>query len=162
MYSRLIIINTTFLLRFSPPPTMLRITSSLRSTQLCFMNRKQSSVIERARQGIRDSVTKTPTKEVQIGPTNPVVRHGPGDGCITLNVGGKEFQTLRSTVFANEVLAKHVVRAEANQEITKSGAVFIDRDPGVYAPVSHVCCRCFVDDRILASHIFAQNNLVSF
>ena len=58
-----------------------------------------------------------------------VVRHGPGDAVLTLNVGGKEFYTLRSTVNANAVLADHVARAEANEEITKNGAVFIDRDP---------------------------------
>ena len=58
-----------------------------------------------------------------------VVRHGPGDAFITLNVGGKEFYTLRSTVNSNPVLADHVARAEANQEMTKAGAVFIDRDP---------------------------------
>lgn len=58
-----------------------------------------------------------------------VIRHGPGDAVLTLNVGGKEFYTLRSTVGSNAVLADHVARAEANQEITKNGAVFIDRDP---------------------------------
>jgi hypothetical protein len=56
-------------------------------------------------------------------------RHGPGDGCLTLNVGGTEFYTLRSTVQSNAVLALHVARAEANKEILKDGAVFIDRDP---------------------------------
>lgn len=58
-----------------------------------------------------------------------VVRHGRGDAFITLNVGGKDFHTLRSTVNSNPVLADHVARAEANREITKNGAVFIDRDP---------------------------------
>jgi BTB/POZ domain len=59
-----------------------------------------------------------------------VARHGPGDAVITLNVGGKEFFTLRSTVASNDVLAEHVARAEANQEFTRGGsAIFIDRDP---------------------------------
>ena len=58
-----------------------------------------------------------------------IVRHGPGDGVMTLNVGGKEFQTLRSTIASNAVLADHVARAEANQEITIKGSVFVDRDP---------------------------------
>lgn len=58
-----------------------------------------------------------------------IVRHGAGDACITLNVGGKEFYTLRSTVAANSVLADHVARAERNHEIMRNGAVFIDRDP---------------------------------
>jgi BTB/POZ domain len=58
-----------------------------------------------------------------------ISRHGLGDACITLNVGGKEFYTLRSTVAANSVLADHVARAERNHEILRNGAVFIDRDP---------------------------------
>jgi hypothetical protein len=59
-------------------------------------------------------------------------RHGPGDAFISLCVGGKEFYTLRSTVNSNAVLADHVARAEANKEITKDGAVFIDRDPAQF------------------------------
>jgi len=66
------------------------------------------------------------TKTKNLG---DVIRHGPGDSVIALNVGGKEFHTLRSTVNSNPVLADHVARAEANKEITKNGAVFIDRDP---------------------------------
>jgi BTB/POZ domain len=59
-----------------------------------------------------------------------LTRHGKGDAVITLNVGGKEFSTLRSTVASNQVLAEHVARAEANQEFTHGGcAIFIDRDP---------------------------------
>lgn len=58
-----------------------------------------------------------------------IQRHGTGDAVITLNVGGKEFTTLRSTVNSNSVLADHVARAETNKELTKTGAVFIDRDP---------------------------------
>lgn len=64
-----------------------------------------------------------------------VVRHGTGDACITLNVGGTEFLTLRSTVASNAVLADHVARAEANHELTKSGAVFIDRSPDHFATI---------------------------
>eukprot|EP00521_Asterionellopsis_glacialis_P007091 CAMPEP_0195285214 /NCGR_PEP_ID=MMETSP0707-20130614/3134_1 /TAXON_ID=33640 /ORGANISM="Asterionellopsis glacialis, Strain CCMP134" /LENGTH=285 /DNA_ID=CAMNT_0040344681 /DNA_START=62 /DNA_END=919 /DNA_ORIENTATION=- len=59
-----------------------------------------------------------------------ITRHGVGDGVIILNVGGKEFKTLRSTVASNQVLADHVARAEANHEyISGSTAVFVDRDP---------------------------------
>jgi hypothetical protein len=57
-----------------------------------------------------------------------VARHGEGDGVVTLNVGGQEFITLRSTIQNNPVLYNRVLRAEANQEYTK-GAVFIDRNP---------------------------------
>jgi hypothetical protein len=58
-----------------------------------------------------------------------VTRHGTGDGIICLNVGGTEFLTLRSTIASNSVLADHVRRAEANLELTREGAIFIDRDP---------------------------------
>eukprot|EP00934_Nitzschia_sp_Nitz4_P005296 Nitzschia sp. Nitz4//scaffold207_size38617//23074//23979//NITZ4_007678-RA/size38617-processed-gene-0.33-mRNA-1//1//CDS//3329541614//5286//frame0 len=57
-----------------------------------------------------------------------ISRHGTGDGVITLNVGGKEFITLRSTVQLNPVLHARVTAAEGNQELVK-GAIFIDRDP---------------------------------
>jgi hypothetical protein len=57
-----------------------------------------------------------------------VIRHGTGDGVVTLNVGGTEFITLRSTIQMNSVLHTRVLMAEANQEFTK-GAVFIDRAP---------------------------------
>ena len=56
-------------------------------------------------------------------------RHGTGDAVIVLNVGRKEFSTLRSTVAANEVLTECVARAEANNEFIGGTAVFIDRDP---------------------------------
>jgi hypothetical protein len=58
-----------------------------------------------------------------------VVRHGRGDAHIILNIGGTEFQTLRSTVNSNPVLADHVARALKNKETTMAGAIFIDRDP---------------------------------
>lgn len=59
-----------------------------------------------------------------------VVRHGPGDGIICLDVGGKHFYTLRSTIASNPVLTDIVARAEANGELTSAGhAVFVDRDP---------------------------------
>ena len=63
-----------------------------------------------------------------IEPSSIVSRHGVGDGVITLNVGGKNFLTLRSTVTQNNVLTEYVMRAEANKELAQD-AVFIDRDP---------------------------------
>ncbi|KAL3801099.1 hypothetical protein HJC23_002392 [Cyclotella cryptica] len=57
-----------------------------------------------------------------------VERHGPGDSVITLNVGGKNFLTLRSTIAQNAVLEDYVTRAQMNNELSQ-GAVFIDRDP---------------------------------
>ena len=52
---------------------------------------------------------------------------------ITLNVGGTEFVTLRSTVFINPVLRDHCLRAEANGDFTHGGkAIFIDRDPAQF------------------------------
>jgi len=59
-----------------------------------------------------------------------IIRHGQNDGVVTLNVGGKNFQTLRSTIQQNEVLREYVYRAEINNEIiSKDNAIFIDRDP---------------------------------
>jgi len=59
-----------------------------------------------------------------------IIRHSQNDGVVTLNVGGKNFQTLRSTIQQNEVLREYVLRAESNNEIiSKDNAIFIDRDP---------------------------------
>eukprot|EP00985_Skeletonema_marinoi_P010746 scaffold5047_cov127-Skeletonema_marinoi.AAC.3 len=60
--------------------------------------------------------------------TQTIQRHGPGDKVITLDVGGKKFQTLRSTISQNKILHEHVLRAEANLEYA-GDAVFIDRNP---------------------------------
>jgi hypothetical protein len=92
-----------------------------------------SSVPAAAPQRPADNVLLSGSASESLG---TIVRHGPGDACIVLNVGGTEFMTLRSTVAANPVLADHVARAEANQEIMlmkhggggESNAVFIDRD----------------------------------
>ena len=64
-----------------------------------------------------------------LGLGNSIARHGAGDGCITICVGGTRFTTLRSTINECKVLADHVARAERNKEILLDGAVFIDRDP---------------------------------
>lgn len=64
-----------------------------------------------------------------FGDIDKIVRHGNGDRCITLSVGGTRFTTLRSTVEECPVLEEHVSRAEKNKEILLDGAVFIDRDP---------------------------------
>ena len=59
-----------------------------------------------------------------------IARHGKGDAVVVLDVGGKEFKTLRSTVESNAVLSSLVARAEANSELTHGGqAIFVDRDP---------------------------------
>ena len=77
--------------------------------------------------------SRTITSRFHSSSTNntPVIqRHGPGYGFIILNVGGKNFQTLRSTIAQNEVLMDHVVYAESNAEIITSGdhAIFTDQD----------------------------------
>jgi hypothetical protein len=75
------------------------------------------------------------TDESSSGPKNhlaqtAITRHGTGDAVVVLDVGGKEFKTLRSTVESNTVLSNLVARAEANAELTQGGkAIFIDRDP---------------------------------
>ena len=69
-----------------------------------------------------------PSNEIIEQTSRIISRHGVGDGVITLNVGGKNFLTLRSTINQNAVLTEYVTRAEANKELTQE-AVFIDRDP---------------------------------
>lgn len=54
-----------------------------------------------------------------------ITRYGAHDSIVTLDVGGKQFKTLRSTVECNKVLRKLVDRAISNSE----GVVFVDRDP---------------------------------
>mmetsp|Transcript_5914 Transcript_5914/g.10806 ORF Transcript_5914/g.10806 Transcript_5914/m.10806 type:complete len:259 (-) Transcript_5914:52-828(-) len=59
-----------------------------------------------------------------------IVRRGPDDKVMCLDVGGKHFYTLKSTIAANPVLADIVARAEAYGDLTSNGnAVFVDRDP---------------------------------
>lgn len=58
-----------------------------------------------------------------------VVRHGPGDGIITVNVGGKDFKTLQSTIQASPLLCETIARAQANGEILDQKVIFVDRDP---------------------------------
>ena len=81
-----------------------------------------------------------------------IIRHGSGDACITLNVGGKEFYTLRSTIAMNSVLSDHVARAEHNHEILRNGAVFIDRDPEHF-PILLKYLRNRVEYEALRNHI---------
>ena len=61
-------------------------------------------------------------------------RRGPQDAMIKLNVGGKEFVTLRSTVESNVVLAEYYQRHLQQQHATTTAStnndvIFIDRDP---------------------------------
>ena len=58
-----------------------------------------------------------------------IVRHGVGDSIIILDVGGKEFKTLRSTIASNKVLSEIVQRVESNPDLINKGAIFVDRDP---------------------------------
>ena len=57
------------------------------------------------------------------------------DGIIKLNVGGKQFITLRSTVAQSPTLYKCVEAAEGNNALLQDGTVFIDRDPALFAIV---------------------------
>lgn len=89
-------------------------------------------------EGSAESSTTLLTGEASASDCTPtsiplVPRHGSGDRLIKLNVGGKEFQTLRSTLQASPVLAEYCARAEANGELEAGGAVFVDRDPTHFA-----------------------------
>mmetsp|Transcript_20158 Transcript_20158/g.43787 ORF Transcript_20158/g.43787 Transcript_20158/m.43787 type:complete len:270 (-) Transcript_20158:120-929(-) len=81
-------------------------------------------------------ILSTPCRSASTHTSSIIQRHGPGDGVITLNVGGKTFQTLRSTIAQNEVLMDHVVRAETNMEMLGAdNAIFIDRDPNHFGVI---------------------------
>ena len=54
---------------------------------------------------------------------------GPGDGIITINVGGKEFKTLQSTIQASPVLCETIERARQHNEVIDQKTIFVDRDP---------------------------------
>jgi hypothetical protein len=76
------------------------------------------------------SLSSSSTASAEQPNSLPIIqRHGPNDSVITLNVGGKQFQTLRSTISQNPVLYAHVLRAESNSEyLGGDKIVFIDRD----------------------------------
>ena len=57
------------------------------------------------------------------------------DGITKLNVRGKQFITLRSTVAQSPMLHKCVEAAEGNDALLQDGTVFIDRDPALLAIV---------------------------
>lgn len=77
----------------------------------------------------RFSENEVPSElEQVVAEQHVIVRHSKEDAVVTLNVGGKEFVTLRSTLQINPVLHDRVLKAEANKEFIK-GAVFVDRDP---------------------------------
>lgn len=87
-------------------------------------------MVSRASRRYLNEQTQTTTLEAPGNGAREIARHGKGDGVVVLDVGGKEFKTLRSTVESNSVLSTLVARAEANAELTQGGkAIFIDRDP---------------------------------
>ena len=127
--------------------SVFRPVSTCSRTATKIHRRRLSSTAE-----LEEATTSTPSLQ-----TKSIVRHGPGDGIVTLNVGGKEFITLRSTLQINEKLRNHVMKAEDNQEFTK-GAVFIDRDPAHFGLIlQHLRNRA---DEISSSHHLAANSLV--
>ena len=77
----------------------------------------------------------TTTTSTSTTPWSTVTRYGPADGMIKLNVGGKEFVTLRSTLQSSAVLHQCVCQAEQQQHGQqllggdKPTTIFIDRDP---------------------------------
>lgn len=81
-------------------------------------------------------VEKEVPSEVQgiVAEQQFIARHSGADSVVKLNVGGKEFVTLRSTLQINPVLYEHVLKAEANNEFIK-GSVFVDRDPAHFGTI---------------------------
>ena len=103
----------------------------------CFSGRRQlisTDPLSRAisRRYLSDELTRTTETALEASGVggSTIARHGKGDAVVVLDVGGKEFKTLRSTVESNAVLSSLVARAEANSELTQGGqAIFVDRDP---------------------------------
>lgn len=60
-------------------------------------------------------------------------RLGEGDQVVELNVGGKTFITLRSTVQCSPMLAEHLSAAQVHESLKTGNAVFVDRDPEHFA-----------------------------
>lgn len=99
---------------------LLRCTTRRTTSRRTFLSNPSKATIQ-SEQPLTPSVTSERQK---------IIRYGKGDEVVTLDVGGKKFRTLRSTVESNEVLARYVTRAEANNELSGEGsAIFIDRDP---------------------------------
>jgi hypothetical protein len=116
-------------------PGLLLLSSKVQQTPAA-----RATTCTRSARRFSDLATSTSTAATTSEASLPsrhnppfIIRHGPGDGLLCLNVGGTEFRTLRSTVQSNPVLHEHVLRAAANQEFTSEGnAVFIDRDPAQF------------------------------
>ena len=87
--------------------------------------------------------TTLASEPVASSSTSAIQRHGAGDKVVNLNVGGKSFITLRSTLAESPTLREYVERAEANLEFSKDGATFIDRDPTHFPIVlAHMRNKC--------------------
>jgi hypothetical protein len=119
-------------------PSLLHLSVDIMSTTLLSTTRSSGARLFIRRQSSPSVWPPTTTTASVTKNSKPTIqRHGPGDKVITLNVGGKQFQTLRSTIAQNSVLYDHVLRAEANMEYmgasngssSSADAVFIDRDP---------------------------------
>ncbi len=118
--------STTFLRTHSVLTGFLARSYRSKHPIVLFSNPTKSSITLQK----HASSTVAPTTTTTNTASQIIQRHGPGDKVITLDVGGKKFQTLRSTIAQNKVLYDHVLRAEANLEYAAdNNAVFIDRDP---------------------------------
>jgi hypothetical protein len=60
-----------------------------------------------------------------------IVRHGPSDGIVEVNVGGKSFHTLRSTIVSSRVLSELYANAKLYQR-HDTDMLFIDRDAATF------------------------------
>jgi len=61
-----------------------------------------------------------------------IVRHGPSDGVVTLDVGGTTFHTLRSTLVSSRVLAELYANSKLYQRHLEDDKLFIDRDAATF------------------------------
>mmetsp|Transcript_15579 Transcript_15579/g.28315 ORF Transcript_15579/g.28315 Transcript_15579/m.28315 type:complete len:260 (-) Transcript_15579:938-1717(-) len=110
-------------------PIVLRGAAVSCSLQAAIFRTPRSLVQRNGRRLLSLSTTNALSGETMMAPVEGsvmpyIARHGPKDGMIVLNVGGTEFQTLKSTVALNPVLAEHLSRMKPGEN-----SIFIDRDP---------------------------------
>jgi hypothetical protein len=104
----------------------------LRHSTLLLQQRKASHLLRCRQNGLfstTTTLTTTTSTSSSIPDYEPVIRHGRGDGVITVNVGGTQFKTLQSTIQASPVLCETIARARANGEMVDQNIIFVDRDP---------------------------------
>ena len=110
--------------------------------------------------GRRRHLCSALTRPAAVAPLPPVPRHGSSDGVVHLNVGGKPFVTLRSTVQRSPVIARALERAESQASLRLGEAVFIDRDPEHFSTLlNHMRVSAERGSNSRATYFFSEDAL---